>query len=102
MRNFKSNVLSLENSFENLTAKEEHHDIVKKSFNLKDESSPSSKIKNGNQLWVLLDKLNNKKVQLKGRLEEEKIVVKKRNYVSGLASQVRDKDAKIEIKNKMK
>ena len=54
LQSFKSNIMSLENSFENLNVKPDHIDIVKKSFGVKE--SPG-KIKNGNQLWVLLDKL---------------------------------------------
>jgi hypothetical protein len=46
LKNFKSNILSLENSFENLNVRDDHHDIVKKSFNIK-ENTPT-KIKNGN------------------------------------------------------
>lgn len=80
LKNFKSNILSLENSLDKLDNLK-HSEIVKNSFGVGD--SPQ-KLTNGNQLWILLEKLNNKKVQLKASLEEEKLFYKKKNYISGL------------------
>ena len=54
------------------TGKEEYNDLVEKSFKSKE---------NANQLWILLEHFNNKKVQLKSKLEDEKVLKKRSTYV---------------------
>ena len=74
----------------------DHGDIIKKSFQIDKQSEGSGeKIKNGNQLWILLENLNSKKAAVKTAAAQDQLVVKKQKYIAGLEGQLEVKKSKV-------